>query len=115
MRVTSDLWISALIRRVQSSGGFAALVRRGFAQAGAIFITVHAGGGEFILFVPAAQTSYEEGGEEGRLFMEIMRTAHEQDVKARLDRETRFDPDAWIVELEIAGQEPTTYFTIKDG
>ena len=38
MRITSDLWVSALTRRVFAEGGFAAIVRRGATEAGAIFV-----------------------------------------------------------------------------
>ncbi|MET0943059.1 MAG: DUF1491 family protein, partial [Mesorhizobium sp.] len=38
MRVTSELWVSALTRRVFSGGGFAAILKRGAAEAGAVFI-----------------------------------------------------------------------------
>ena len=38
MRVTSEFFVSALIRRVFSSGGFAAVERRGATEAGAVFL-----------------------------------------------------------------------------
>jgi hypothetical protein len=112
MRVTTDLWVSALLRRVQGGGGFAALLRRGFADAGAVFVVVRPGMGETILFGPAPQTSYGDEGNADRRFTEILRTADESEISARLERETRFDPDAWIVELEIGRQDPAGYFPI---
>jgi hypothetical protein len=110
MRVTTDLWVSALLRRVQGGGGFAALLRRGFADAGAVFIVVRTGMGGTILFGPAPQTSYGDKEDADRRFIEILRTADEGEISARLERETRFDPDAWIVELEIGREDPTSYF-----
>ena len=38
MRVTTDLWVSALLRRVFGAGGFAAVVNRGATEAGAVFV-----------------------------------------------------------------------------
>ena len=35
MRVTSDLWVAALLRRIFSEGGFGAVLRRGGDSAGA--------------------------------------------------------------------------------
>ena len=40
MRVTTDLWVSALVRRVFSGGGFAAIAKRGSTEAGAVFVIV---------------------------------------------------------------------------
>jgi hypothetical protein len=111
MRVTTELWVSALLRRVQGEGNFAALLRRGFADAGAVFILIRADAGEVILFGPAPQTSY--GGEDtDRRFTEIMRTPDEEEISVRLERETRFDPDAWVVELEIGRRKPAVYFPV---
>jgi hypothetical protein len=111
MRVTTDLWVSALLRRVQGEGGFAVLLRRGFAEAGAVFIVMRGGTGESVLFGPAPQTSY--GGDDAdRRFVEILRTAEEAGLSARLERETRFDPDAWVVELETGRSDPAGYFPV---
>jgi hypothetical protein len=114
MRVTTDLWVSALLRRVQGAAGFAALLRRGFADAGAVFIVVQNGMGETILFGPAPQTSYGDRADEDRRFIEILRTADDGEISARLERETRFDPDAWIVELEIGREDPAGFFPIAN-
>ncbi|HEV7283535.1 MAG TPA: DUF1491 family protein, partial [Kaistia sp.] len=40
MRVTSGLWVAAYIRRAFVEGAFAAVVRRGSEEAGAIFVVV---------------------------------------------------------------------------
>lgn len=112
MRVTSDLWVSALVRRVFGAGGFAAVVRRGALEAGAIFVVARDRSGEMILFGPAPQTSYAEGRPDDRQFQELARTPDEQAVTARLEKEARFDSDVWVVELELAGQPAETFFTL---
>ncbi len=38
MRLTSEFWVAALVRRVNGTGAFAALSNKGAAEAGAIFI-----------------------------------------------------------------------------
>jgi len=100
MRVTSDLWVSALVRRVFSDSGFAAIERKGAHEAGAIFVVRRTRMGEFELFGPAAQTSYDETKPQDRQFSRLLATFEEQDVKGRLEREMRFDPDVWIIELD---------------
>ena len=101
LRITSELWVSVLLRRAFSSGGFAAVARRGAAEAGAIFVIARSRLGELTLFGPAPQASYEEGAPPERLFAELLRTEASEDISSRLDREERFDPDFWVVEVEL--------------
>lgn len=103
MRITSDLWVSVLVRRAFASGGFAAVVRRGSAEAGAIFVVSRSRLGELTLFGPAPQTTYDEGRPADRLFSELLRTQDAEQVSARLAKEERFDPDFWVVEVELDG------------
>lgn len=101
MRVTSEFFVTALIRRVFASGGFAAVERRGAPEAGAIFIRQRFRGGLETLYAPAPQSVFDEGKPDDRRF-EIRKERGEADaLREVLDRETRFDPDLWIVELEI--------------
>lgn len=100
MRITSDFFVAALTRRVFSDGGYGAVGKRGSAEAGAIFVVVRARDGTERLFGPAPQTAYGEGKPEDRRFAEV--TLGEGGADARLARETKFDPDCWVVELEPA-------------
>jgi hypothetical protein len=110
MRVTSDLWVSALLRRVQSAGGFGAVLRRGAAEAGAIFIVSRSRLGEVSLYGPAPQIAYEEGRPEERRFFELLGQTGDETVNARIDRETRFDPDLWVIEIEADRNEGEELF-----
>lgn len=112
MRVTSDLFVAALIRRVFAAGGFAAVARRGATEAGAIFLISRDRFGEQVLFGPAPQTSYDEARPEERQFTELMRSADDEAISARLGKEARFDPDIWVVELELAQTAPEDLFAV---
>jgi hypothetical protein len=101
LRITSEFWVAALVRRAFGSGGFAAVVRRGSAEAGAIFVIARTRLGEQILFGPAPQATYEEGRPSERLFVELVRTVDGADISSRLAKEERFDPDFWVVEVEL--------------
>lgn len=106
MRVTSDFWVSALLRRVFSEGGFAAIQRKGSYEAGAIFVIHRSRFGELELYGPAPQTSYDEKKPADRQFVRVAVGPDDEAVTARLEREKRFDPDIWIVEVETgAGVE----------
>ena len=102
MRVTSDLWVSALLRRVQSEGGFGAVLRRGASEAGAIFIVSRSRLGEVTLYGPAPQVAYEEGKPQERGFSEMLGPADDAAIEAKLEKERRFDPDLWVVEIDAA-------------
>ena len=111
MRLTSDFWVSALIRRVQGNGGFAYLARRGSKEAGAIFIKVSTRFGTCDLYLPAPQTSYEDNSDGDRLFLRILHDVDDIKVSERMESETRFDPDLWLIELEDVS-DPASLFSI---
>lgn len=99
MRVTTDFWVSALVRRVFSGGGFAAIVKRGATEAGAVFVIVRDRLGGAQLFGPAPQTSYDTAKPDERHFTRYV-LEDEAALDARLEKEKRFDPDIWVVEIE---------------
>lgn len=99
MRVTTDLWVSALVRRVFSGGGFAAIVKRGALEAGAVFVVVRDRLGGAALFGPAPQTSYDTAKPDERFFIRY-NLADEAALDARLEKEKSFDYDIWVVEIE---------------
>lgn len=115
MRLTSDFWVSALIRRVQDAGGFAYLARRGSPEAGAIFIKVSSRLGTCDLFAPAPQTAYDEEDDGDRRFLRVVRDGDDNAVSERMQRETRFDPDLWLVELEDVENLPDLFSISPDG
>jgi len=102
MRVTTDFWVAALLRRVFSEGGFGAVVTRGAAEAGAVFVVARDRFGEAVLFGPAPQTAYDSERPDDRRFLELGSGLAEEAVEARLAKESRFDPDIWVVEIEPA-------------
>lgn len=99
MRVVTDLFVSALVRRVFSAGGFAAVERRGAAQAGAIFIRQRFRDGLETLYGPAPQSFFEDGDDDRRFEIRAER-CEAAECEAIITREVRFDPDLWLVELE---------------
>jgi hypothetical protein len=104
MRLKSDLWVAAYLRRCAVRGAFAALRRRGAAEAGAIFIKVSRLDGTADLYGPAPQSAFDEAQPVDRAFAPLTKESPspEPEVEARLAREVKFDPDLWIVEVEDA-------------
>jgi len=105
MRLTTDMWVSALLRRVFAAGGFAAIVKRGATEAGAVFVLARERLGHVELYAPAPQTSYDTRRPDERHFTSIHAGEDAEALDARLEKEKRFDPDIWVVEIE-AGATP---------
>ena len=101
MRLRSDFWVAAYIRRCAVENVIAVQRRRGAAEAGAIFVKVDRLDGTSVLYGPAPQTETAEAGIE-RLWTRLHREDGIESAKAeeRLKREIAFDPDLWIVEVE---------------
>src|SRR6187402_3439110 len=102
MRLKSDIWVAAYLRRCQVEGSPAVLRRRGAEEAGAVFVKVDRLDGTADLYGPAPQTAFDEAHPADRLFVACMKTqpAPSADIEAYLARQIRFDSDLWIVEIE---------------
>ncbi|CTQ51669.1 hypothetical protein LP7551_00181 [Roseibium album] len=98
-RVTSDFYVSSLVRRIFSEGGFAAVSRRGAMEAGAVFVSVDRLDGLFDLYGPAPQSMFSELP-NGRLFEQLFSSVERETLQERLNSEARMDPDYWLVEIE---------------
>lgn len=102
MRLTTEFWVSALVRRVFKEGGFAAVLQRGSDSAGAIFVVSRDRFGVARLYGPAPQASYDSARPDDRMFVLLVRTDDQAKIDEKLSREQRFDPDLWLVEIEPA-------------
>ena len=99
-RLTSAMFVSALLRLVQNQAGFGTVVAKGDKDAGAILIVL------------------AERGKRVRLLERLLRgdgiyawdsplsAGHnEADIDKFLERRRRFDPDSWVIELDTASAE----------
>jgi hypothetical protein len=102
MRLKSAIWVAAYVRRCHIEGAFAAVRRRGAEEAGAIFIKLNRLDGTAELFGPAPQSAFDDAHPSDRAFSRMTgaEPASEDKIEGRLKSEIRFDPDAWIVEVE---------------
>lgn len=103
MRLRSDIWVAAYLRRCGVQGVSAVLRRRGAAEAGAIFVKVDHLNGSATLYGPAPQSLAAEAPRGvDRMFVQMHagRFVDSNEAERRLKREIAFDPDLWIVEVE---------------
>ena len=98
-RLTSGLLVNALIRRVGQAGGFAAVLAKGDATAGALLIVAQDRG--------EGARAWERGiGPGGDTTM--IPVGPEGDAQALTDywmKRRRSDPDLWVVEVDVAQAE----------
>lgn len=96
MLLHADLWVSALLRRADMAGGFGYIVRRGDASHGSALIkVVNLRSREAYLLREATQ------GDE-TVWIRPTQSRDEAELNAYIDRQVRFDPDLWVVEIEDA-------------
>ena len=100
-RLPAALEVAALIRQVQTAGGFAAVLAKGEPDSGAILLVL-AGPGR----APAACERMPRP--DGERIWRITRNQdpeNAQDFVNYLERRRAQDGDLWIVELDIAAAE----------
>ena len=96
----TDLWTSAFIRRHNDLGHLCVVTRKGDPVAGQIFLEVDHLNGTVSLYTPAPQALRGEDRDE-RLFQRRFDRADSEKVRSRIAREQDFDPDLWVISLEI--------------
>ena len=95
MLLSSDLWVSALIRRAELAGSFATVARKGDARAGSVLVKVlNRGDGTSRLYAEATR------GDGERVWMRPALSDQEADLDRYIERAIRIDPDIWVVEIE---------------
>lgn len=95
MRLATEFWVSALIRRAQVAGAFATVARRGDDQAGAVLVKLYNPiTREVRLYAQAS------AGEEEAIWMEPKPGADEIEIDAYAARAASYDRDLWLVEIE---------------
>lgn len=102
MRLKSEIWVKAYVRRVGQGGRPTYVVRHGDNDAGAIYIRINRLDGTSGLFGPAPMTL--DGLDTDRRWVAHFNGAARADAEIDdyLQREARTDPDLWIVEVEAS-------------
>lgn len=102
MRLRTDIWVSAFLRRNLVEGRYGAVLRKGAEEAGAVYVVVNRLDGTARLFGPAPGPAYDEAGE--RRWIEETKGPESADrVSEITTRRAKSDPDLWVVEIEDRG------------
>jgi hypothetical protein len=94
-RLKAGIFVRALMRRADVAGASAFIVRKGAEEAGAVVLTVSRLDGTCLVLNQA-----RDG--KGQLVWARPLGDWGEEAKARtwLDKQVKFDPDIWIVEIE---------------
>jgi hypothetical protein len=98
----TDLWVAAFVRRHNDIGHICVITRRGDPIAGQIFVAVDHLNGTESLYVPAPMSARGDDT-ENRLFSLRLDKVDALAIRERILREEDFDPDLWVVSLEMRG------------
>jgi hypothetical protein len=100
MRLKTEIWVKAYLRVRSASGVSAMVVRHGDDDAGAVFVKVATLDGRAQLYGPAPSGFEPTGADRSWVPHLAKPTTTEADVDAYLERQSEFDPDLWIIEVE---------------
>ncbi|WP_374595993.1 DUF1491 family protein [Sphingosinicella sp.] len=97
MRIKTDIWVGALRRRVEASGGFATIIAKGEPDSGAVLLLLREASGTITAL------SRVNMGDGKVSWQPIFENREERDPAAQeaLEKRRKFDPDLWIIELDI--------------
>jgi len=100
-RLQSSILVNALQRRAESEGGFAAVLAKGDPTAGAVLVILTEKGRRIKILERLL-----EGGDR-YLWREVLSQTfeNEQEFQKFLEKRRRFDPDIWLIELDVASAE----------
>lgn len=100
-RIAASVLASALIRKAEGEGGFGAVLAKGDATAGSILVILLERGGNprllERLLQPDGRYAWQEGGNQ--------HIENSREVPEFIARRRRFDPDLWVIELDIPSAE----------
>jgi hypothetical protein len=101
MRLKSEIWAKAYLRRCAQAGAMAVQVRRGDTDAGAIYIKVARLDGTAELYGPAPSGFGPDDDAQQRWQACFARGAvAEAEADQYLARQVEFDSDIWILSVE---------------
>lgn len=100
-RLSSEIFVQSLLRKVHQEGGFAVVIRRGDRVSGSIIIQCIENGENLRLL--EKMPSLDGPSTWERIWPQD--TDNKQKLSEYLEKRARFDPDLWLIELDIPDGE----------
>lgn len=102
--IRSDLWCMAFVRRHNDLGHMCVVARKGDPIAGQVYIEIDHLDGTRSLYTPAPVIS--RGDSAGLVFQARFVRVEPETVRQRIARELDFDPDLWVISVDLRGDDP---------
>ena len=99
MRLKSEIWVAALLRRCAAQGLFGAVINRGAEEAGAIYVYINHLDGTYDLLGPPPGSSHDGDGQR-QFVKEFPEPVDWTIASTHVAKQRKFDPDIWAVEIE---------------
>lgn len=96
-RLATGFWVGALRRRVEAAGGFAMVLAKGDPEAGSVLLLLRAEDGSISAI---SKVNVGDGKTTWQTIFD-KRSERDEAVREALEKRRRFDPDLWIIELDI--------------
>jgi hypothetical protein len=110
-RLTADMLVAALRKRIGSAGGFATIVHRGDATSGAILVLAHHNGRN----PDALERQMGLDGSYALVSTGPQGAENIDQIEEYAARRRHRDPDLWVVEANVADAERFAAETIAGG
>lgn len=100
-RLSTSVLVTALMRRAESEGGFATVLMKGDPTVGSVLVILNERGGNQRVLERILQSGGRYSWQEA-----VMQGADSKgEIQSLLERRRRFDPDLWLIELNVASAE----------
>lgn len=94
-RLKAGIFVRAMIRRAEVAGAAAYVVKKGTEESGAIILTITNPGVSSLILSQARR------GDGELVWVKPLGDAPDQErIRTWLDKQQKFDPDLWVVEIE---------------
>jgi hypothetical protein len=100
-RLSTSVLVTSLMRRAESEGGFAAVLSKGDAAAGAVLVILNEKGRKQRILERVLQP----GGTYSWQDMITQDIEDEAQFTRLIGRRRSFDPDLWLIELDVPSAE----------
>ena len=100
-RLASKILVNALIRQAESLGGFGVVAARGDPTSGAILLILSERGQK----VGTMERVLEATGDYAWQMNQAQDTENKEEINGFVQRRRKYDPDLWVLELDIPSPE----------
>jgi hypothetical protein len=100
-RLATSVLVSGLIRKTESEGGFGTVLAKGDERAGSLLVILNEKGRNQRILERILQP-------DGRYIWQpitVQAIGNEEELDVFLGRRRSFDPDLWLIELDVASAE----------